>query len=227
MDRSDLDRALLTADRFVNEPLSISLGPAEREQLLGRLGLFGVRLAVSLIRLGSTDTATALAAELMQRSGLPALRNLLATQFAARRDVLKARSALVALEALLHEHPVSQGPALAGAIERITASNHELAELQLLNLLRTGAVNVPPEEADAMERLLGGGGSGLHDRLGLPADSAGPNLRKALEEELGRWQLRAESPLSDRAVVEAARVVVRTCEGLMAELVLIDQTGSR
>ena len=35
---------------------------------------------------------------------------------------------------------------------------------------------------------------------------------------LARWQRRAQSPLSDRAAADRARVVVRSCEGMLARL---------
>ena len=37
-------------------------------------------------------------------------------------------------------------------------------------------------------------------------------------EELGKWRERAESPLSPRPLASAARVAVRTCEGLFADI---------
>ena len=145
---------------------SIPLTSMEREHLLDRFGLFGVRLAVALIRQGAAATATALSTELVRRSGLVELREVLLSQFAQRRDVLKARSALLALESVLHEHPVPDRDVLASELERITAAAHEFAEIRLLNALRAGGVKVKPAEAGEMERLLGAEGTALHVRLG-------------------------------------------------------------
>ena len=50
--REAADELLLTADRFVQRPTTIPLTELEREHLLDRLGLFGVRLATELIRTG-------------------------------------------------------------------------------------------------------------------------------------------------------------------------------
>ncbi len=55
-------------------------------------------------------------------------------------------------------------------------------------------------------------------RLGLPTEAGVDELRRAALDALAVWQRRAESPLSPRAVADAARVVVRTCEGLLAAL---------
>ncbi len=65
-----------------------------RAQLADRFGLFGIRMAVTLIRLGTKDSPT-LAAELVERSGLDELRQVIDIQFGQRADQLKTHSALV------------------------------------------------------------------------------------------------------------------------------------
>ena len=104
---------------------------AERESLLERLGLFGVRLSVALIRQGAAANASALAVELVARSGLDELRSVLLTQFAARRDILKARAALLSLESLLRELPAPTrrpgSPASPSASGRVPTSSPSCA----------------------------------------------------------------------------------------------------
>jgi hypothetical protein len=190
----------------------------EREHLLDRLGMFGVRLSVALIRQGAAPNATALSSELVKRSGLVELRDVLLSQFAERRDVLKARSALLALETVLHEHPVAGADQLTNELERITAGAHEFAEIRLLNALRAGGVKVKPQEGAEMERVLGAEGGAPHIRMDLPPEADVSDIRRALQESIGRWQRRAESPMSSREVADAARVLIRTCEGLLVTL---------
>jgi hypothetical protein len=214
--REDADALCLSADWFASAQTTIPLTPADREHLLDRLGLFGVRLAVALIRQQAAATATALATELVRRSGVKELRDVLLTQFAQRRDVLKARSALLALEAVLRERPVTGSEALASELERLTSSAHELAELRLLNALRAGAIKLKEQESADMERLLGTEGAALHARLGLGPGTDESGIRRALQDTIGRWQRRAESPMSSRDAADAARVLVRTCEGMLA-----------
>ena len=81
--RPQVDALLLTVDRFVDTELD-ELTPMERELLLERFGVFGIRLSVSLIRLGAADHARMLADELWRRSGVEELRLLLGTVFAER-----------------------------------------------------------------------------------------------------------------------------------------------
>lgn len=211
-----LDDLLLSVDRFSATPSTV---PAEqRAELLRRLGLFGVRLACSLVGTGRATTARQLSAALLEASRIGDLRDLLATQFTARRDLLKGRAVLLALGAHVQRCPVPGSGALDVAIERIESSAHELAEVRLLNALRTGAV--PMRDADRLdaERLLGGDGADAHHRLGLEADAGASAIADAVSAALARWQRRAENPLAPAATVDAARVVVRTCEAMATRL---------
>jgi hypothetical protein len=214
----ETDALLLSADRFAHTTTSVNLTPIEREQLLDRFGLFGVRLAVALLRSGAVRNSTDLSEAMVARSGLDELREVLRSQFAARRDVLKARSALLGLEALLRSQPIAGADALAGELERIGAGAHELTEIRLLNALRAGSIDVKAEESEAMERLLGANGSSIPARLGLPESASADQQRAAMLEELSRWQRRAENPLSSREVADAARELVRTCSGIFVQL---------
>jgi hypothetical protein len=223
--REYVDKMLLSADRFTREltlegaPEGVDALPSAvvRRDLVGRLGMFGIRIALPLIRQGSSD-APALAAELVRRSGLQELKDVLAALFTERGELLKARSALVALEAVLRETPVEAGEALLAEVERIMSGAHEFVELGLLGGLRAGVVVLPKDVMTEAERLLGGSGQQPWVRLGLESDASSAQLRTAAIEAMARWRRRAENPLSVRATAEAARVVVRTCEGLIAAL---------
>jgi hypothetical protein len=205
---------LLSADRFVSPDAAVGLTDLERAHLLDRFGLFGVRLSLQLIRNGRADTARELSAELVRHSGLDQLRHVLHAQFTGRADLLKARSALLALEELARTEPGAAGAELAGAVERVQAGAHEFAEIRLLNALRLGAIPARPDEADDLERLLGADGADAPTRLGLDPGADADTLRARLGEELNRWQRRAENPLSTPELQDACRVAVRTCEGL-------------
>lgn len=214
----ETDDLLLSTDRFIHNATSVNLTPIERQHLLDRFGLFGVRLAVALLRSGAVRSSTDLAEAMVARSGLDELRDVLRSQFAARRDVLKARSALLGLEALLRAQPIAGTEALTGELERISAGAHELTEIRLLNALRAGSIDVKSDEAEAMERMLGAHGASIPSRLGLPESASLDQQRAAMLAELARWQRRAENPLSSREVADAARELVRTCSGIFVEL---------
>jgi hypothetical protein len=226
---------LLTADRFANMPddtlgavLPRSDDPlpsaSERRDLLGGFGLFGVGLSFVLFGAGVIATAGQLAAELRRQSGIDRLRGLLLTQFAQRRDTLKARSALAAVEGVLARYPLSSARAFEARVEQLRAGAHAFAELRLLNSLRSGALAFSAAEVADAERLLGISGPRIEVRLGLGegehavAGNRAPSVRTALVAALNRWRARAESPLSAPPEREAARIVVRSCEELFSAL---------
>jgi hypothetical protein len=215
--RAECDALLLTADRFVSRPSTIAITELERAHLLARLGLFGVRISVELIRRGETTSATALSADLTRRSGLNRLRTVLLRQFTDRAKVLKAHSALVSLEAILRAGGCHQPDALRAAAEQITASAHAFEEIRLLDQLRAGSIQVPADQIDELDRLLGGAGHDPASRLGLDDDAPGTAVAAAALEALGRWQRLAEHPLSSRTVQVTARGASRTLEGLLAQ----------
>jgi hypothetical protein len=213
----EMDAALLTADRFTAPAADVAGLDAERRaRLLRRFGVFGLRLGAVLIRQGFGSPA-ALAAELLDRSGLPELQRVVDAQFVQRRDVLKARSALLALRSVLDRAPTPDGQ-LAADVERIFADAHEFAELRLLGALRSRAVTLPGELAADAQVLLGEDGAGTAARLGQPPDAPPAALRDAALAALERWQRRAENPMLSRGATDACRVAVRTCEGLLASL---------
>jgi hypothetical protein len=219
-DRELVDAMLLSADRFVieaGEAAGDVPTVAVRRALLARLGMFGVRIALPLIRQGCTD-ASALSAELVRRSGLAELTETLAALFAERAELLKARSGLLGLDLVVRAFPTAESDLLLGEIERITAGAHEFVELSLLASLRSGTVPLDADSTVEAERILGGSGQKLHVRLGLEEDADPAALRAAATDALTRWRRRAENPVSVRIMADAARVIVRTCEGIIAGL---------
>ena len=217
MDREARERMMLSADRFRRSTDPEGLTVEARTSLLERYGLFGIRLAAVLIRNGFPDP-TPLAHELARRSGLDALLELLDRQFQARAEALKARTAVAAVENLLHTRPRQGTEALAAALERLQASAHEFRELRLLADLRSTAVEISPELAAEAERLIGGQGAAVSLRLGLAPDAGAAELAAEARSCLARWRELAGNPLTARSALETCRVVIRSCEGMLAEL---------
>jgi hypothetical protein len=216
MERVDREKQLLSADRFLHAAGPDGLTRAARAALLERYGVFGIRLSAVLIRNGFT-APTPLANELARRSGLQPLLDLLGRQFQARADALKARTAMVGVETLLRTSPRDGTGELTAALERLQVNAHEFRELRLLAALRTTGTSLPPELANEAEGLIGGWGAASHVRLGLDADVGPGQLAAEARRRLAQWRAIAENPLTDRSAVEVCRVVVRSCEGVVAE----------
>jgi hypothetical protein len=214
----DVEKLLASADRFVDPAADVDVPAVVRRDLLLRFGVYGVRLATTLLRTGAASTAQELSVAMVERSGLDELRRALASLFGERRDVLKARSALLEVDAIVRAAPVTGSVALESELERIEAGAHELTELRLLNLLRAGAIQLPAADVDAALRLLGGEGAGPRRRLATAPDASDADLRAAAEAALAHWRKRAENPILTSEAVHAATALVRTCEGMLARL---------
>jgi hypothetical protein len=218
LEPAEAEELLLTADRFVSRCPDLNLTPADRLALLDRFGLFGVRVCVARLRRGPAPTAGELAGELTELSGLGELRSVLASLFLGRSDVLKCRSALIAVNAIVRAVPVPGGERLAAEVEQRLASTHAFTELRLLAAVRAGTIAGKPDVVAELERLVGGSGTAARLRLGLPGDSGEGEIRRTAHEVLSRWRRRAENPLTPYELSLASRVAVRSCEGILAAL---------
>ena len=217
--RDDTDAMLLSADRFLHAaPHLDALLPRDaRYALLDRFGLFGVRLAITLVRQGS-KSPDLLAEELVRRSGLDDLGSALASRFMERRELLKARSALLAADSVIRREPSREARPLLAEVERILASSHEFAEMRLLAAIRSSAVTLPESHHAEAKRLLGADGTTPARRLGLVDETDPGTLRGVALEALDRWRRLSENPVLSRASADAARTVVRSCEGILHAL---------
>ena len=236
LDRSQTEALLLSADRFTADRIApgsaapgsapggevtagdVTLTPLARRHLLDRFGLFGIRTALPVIRQGRVTSAGELADALEKRSGIVELRQDLLDRFASRRNVLQARSALAAVETLLASAEPAAARRFLPEVERIRSGAHAMAEIRLLNDYRRGLLDLTDEDGLEMERLLGADGDNATDRVGLAPDTDAETVRGELIAAIDRWRRRGEHPLASREVVNAASVLVRTCEGTLAGL---------
>jgi hypothetical protein len=217
LDRAERDQLLLSADRFVRSSTTAAGSVDARSALLDRFGLFGIRLAAVLILSGIADP-TALARELSRRSGLDELVRLIGNQFRVRSSQLKARAALVGVETLLRQRPHAGTETLAASLERIRAGAHEFRELRLLAMARTAGFPLAPELTEEAMRLIGGDGTGVSERLGLPEGAPIDQVRSEALDKVLSWRARSENPFTNRAVADVCQTVVRSCEAIVAQL---------
>ncbi|GIJ79808.1 hypothetical protein SAMN05443287_102609 [Micromonospora phaseoli] len=215
--RAELEPYLLSAERFARGEPPGGLDAAARSALLNRLGVVGIRLATTLVRT-SCGSRAALAAELVRRSGLGELRESINRLFVDRREVLKARSCLAAVEELLRAEPDAGTADLLGALERLLSGAHEFSESRLLAALRDGRLDFDADLAAEARRLAGGDGEGPAARLGVGDDATLGWLWEAATEARWRWQEHAEDPALRLAQRRGAQIVVRSCDGMLADL---------
>jgi signal transduction histidine kinase len=191
--------------RGAGGPLSVA--PAERAV---------ERFAVAEIRSGRAPTRQALAAALVQGSGVPRLRELVAERLVRRADALKSRSVLLTLEDLVRrEPPPVGGDGLRYRLDRIRSGAFELTELDVVDALRAGERDLPDDERCVAERLLGAAGPDPRTRLGLPRGATRQEVAQAAAEQLARWHGRAANPLAGVDMRKTADVLVQVCERML------------
>ncbi|WP_341728762.1 dynamin family protein [Brooklawnia sp.] len=217
LDRPVRERLLVSADRFVRPAAGLRLGERERKDLLARFGLFGVRLATSLIRAGADDS-TRLATQLVQHSGLVELEEFVQLHFQSRAATLKTRGVIDRLEHLVSERPRSGTQPIAAGIEQIRANAHGLRELTLLSSARVTGLGLSPGETDAAVRITGGSGLDAATRLGMPLDATTQELRAKALTEIDLWRSAGQSPMLNRRGADVSRVVIRSLETIASDL---------
>lgn len=212
---AELAKTMLSVDRFVREDSSLPVDAATRAQLLSRFGMFGIRMSVALLSAGVADAA-GLADELLERSGLVALREVIDQNFGQRSELLKAHTALLSLRQFVASNRIAATARIIADIDPLLADNHAFEELRLLSQLHSRSTTLTDEEIASVRRIIGGHGIDAESRLGLTAETAydGPRAAFAAAQ---RWRRRADHPLNDSFTTRACRAAVRSAEGLVAE----------
>jgi hypothetical protein len=218
-DKAELSKAMLSVDRFVRADSPLPVDAATRAQLLERFGMFGLRISIAVLAAGVSDAA-GLADELLERSGLVALRAVIDQQFAQRSDMLKAHTALVSLRRFVEAFPTVATPYVIADIDPLLGDTHAFEELRLISQLHSRPTTLNEEEIVSLRRIIGGSGTQPASRLGLnPEDPhavprEGPRAAFAAAQ---RWRRRAEHPLNDPFTTKACRAAVRSAEAMVAD----------
>jgi hypothetical protein len=215
VDAAEMAKAMLSADRFVREDSSLPVDVATRRQLMDRFGMFGIRISIAVLRSGISDSV-ALADELLERSGLVALHDVIDHQFAQRSDLLKSHTALLSLRRFVEVNRMPATAAIIADIDPLLADTHAFEELRLLSQLRSRPTTLNESEVASLRRIIGGSGTDAASRLGLTAETPydGPRAAFAAAQ---RWRRRAEHPLNDPFTARACRAAVRSAEALVAQ----------
>lgn len=215
-DSADLNKAMLSVDRFVREDSPLPVDATSRGRLLERFGMFGIRISIAVIRSGVSDSV-GLATELLERSGLVALREVIDHQFAQRAETLKAHTALVSLRRFVERFRIAVTPRIIADIDPLLADVHAFEELRLLGQLHSDATTLTDDEIASLRRVIGGSGVDAASRLGLTAAAAADAPRAAFAASQ-RWRRRADHPLNDPFTTRACRAAARSAEAIVVEL---------
>ena len=210
---------MVSTDRFISVESDDLPSPRDRTNLIHRLGLFGIRLALAVIQMGVSD-ATTLADELVRHSGLDELKRVIDVHCRRRHPQLKAHAVLLGLQQLFADHPVPDVVQLAETVDELLADPHPFQEMKLLGRVSSSRINLRSEDRSEMERLLGGSGTTPSERLGI-----GDDQRQHALAALWKWRDYATNPLLDPDTSDACRVTARSCEWIVADLSVSSPVG--
>jgi hypothetical protein len=180
------DLLFFSADLFVRPELPIPV--SGRARLLARLDLFGVRQAVDLLGADPTLGTGELRRKLAERSGVPAVRDLIEHAFRRRADGIKASVALAALAVVAAQAPAPGDrtrirDAVEGLLQRPAA--HQLRLLEAAALVSSGTVPMPAELAAELAGLVSG--ETPAERLGASGSPVAV-LRELALERASTWR---------------------------------------
>ncbi|HTS96613.1 MAG TPA: dynamin family protein [Streptosporangiaceae bacterium] len=206
------------------EQADLPVPAARRQALFSRLGGYGIVLSCGLVRDG-VDRLAVLGAELAERSGLAAFRELLTGHFGNRADLIKLRRAMTVLQ----EQQELMRPALpprarlraddaAAEVTRMGFAEHAFEELTVLQRYYDGQLEFGDGEAAELLRITGEHGTTPAARLGQPASASAEALRARARERFAYWAAYTVDPSHGGPTRRAAQTVQRSYELLIGEI---------
>lgn len=216
------ERLIRDAARFSREYPDVAIAPARRAEVMNRLGRYGVWLANRLLRDG-IDSREALAEELVRRSGVPALRDLIVSHFGNRAYLIKLGTALQQIKraCFMEQQRLSETerPVVArigGQFEEIEEHEQSFQELRVLRSYYEGRTGFTPDEVGQLLEVTGEGGRSCGERLGLGERATIAEMRPVAQERIQYWNRRANDFLGlDSQTLAAARVMARSYERIL------------
>lgn len=216
---AELARRMKSARRFATTPYDdIPVPPEQRAGLVSRLDLYGIWLASALIRDGVTAPRE-LQDELVRRSGLGAVRDLLLSHYASRAALIKVsgavnRSRALCSRAAQESHGGAAAAAAAGRLEAFEVDEHGVAELVLLRqFYRDEAeLGLSPAEGEELLTVCGERGGSCFRRLEADEQTPLPDMVAKAQARVAYWDRRADQFGLASKTLHAARQIRRSYE---------------
>jgi GTPase SAR1 family protein len=217
---------LLDAKCFAEQQFADERYPAagERMRLFERLGIVGVRKAISLLRAG--QPIVAIRSELLAQSNLEKLHEIVTSHFGNRAVLIKIRSALNAARAQAFTLGLQlRGPAqefaqgLVRQIDSIQARETRFREFTVLEKYYRGALDLNPQDLSQLLEVTGEHGISCARRLGVCDDTPIRDLIALAVRRQSAWRLKSTDYWANEEVKETARVLVQSYGEIHGRLV--------
>jgi|GEM_PF-967421 len=234
---SDQQFARLTryVPKFLAEyPLEeIPVSQAERHEIYQQLGLYGVIQAYRLLKSGISDREAypqgnrqQLVAELLNKTGVPELRQLILSHFGHRAFVIKLSKVLQDIAAAyfhyrgqLNGESLQILEAIASKFDALQVQESAFQELEILRSYYAGSLDFDQAEVQQLLQVTGEFGTICSDRLGLENNVTIETMLSTAQTQMNYWNQRANDVMgSDRSTIVAARVLARSYEQILARV---------
>ena len=221
---------LRSADRFATReypdkpeiPIAI-----ERNRVLKRLDLYGIKLACKLISEGVSDREN-LAELLLNKSGIPELRELIISHFGSRAYLIKFNRYLPLIKDLLFRENSKQIDGekaavaeIAKLLDRLECDEfffQNLRELQVLGNLYDKQIQhqleLDESEQQQLLEVTGERGTACAARLGLPPDATLAQMREQIEAKLKYWRSCSADPGNNPIRRQTATIISQSFDRL-------------
>jgi GTPase SAR1 family protein len=217
------DRLIRNVSRFTEKEYpDVLVPPIQRQQVLARLGQYGIWLAYSLIRSGINNQEQ-LVRELVQKSGIEELSSLVISHFGNRAFLIKLGTGLRQIAvASFQQYQQLQGipqqivGEISGKFEALQEREHSFKELEVLRSYYEGKLNFDAEEVQQLLQVTGEYGKSCGERLGLNEGATIPTMLSVASKLVSYWHQRGDDYMAgDRQTVAAAKVIARSYERIL------------
>lgn len=199
------------------EPEDIPVSQEQRDELNQQLGLYGIIQAYHLLNSG-VENREQLIAELIKKTGIPELRQLILSHFGHRAFLIKLGKVLQDIsvnyfQQRLHLKGESREilEAVTSKFDALQAKEHAFQELEVLRSYYDRKLDFDDQEQKQLLEVTGEYGTSCGERLGLGERATVEEMLSVAEERMHYWNQRANDFLgSDRATIAAAKVIERS-----------------
>ena len=203
----------------------IPVSPLLRQDLLARLGQYGINEAYRLIQSGIENRAE-LSSSLLELSGFQEFLKCIESHFGNRSFLIKLHTCFKQVKAACFQvyQKLSRTQRkiideINGQFEAFESKQNAFQEFQILQSYYEGKLAFSKDEADQLLAVTGEYGTSCAERLGMNDNTNVMELISMAEKAKQYWHHRANDFLdTDRTTVFASSILVRSYEGILFHL---------
>ncbi|MCX7745511.1 MAG: dynamin family protein [Clostridia bacterium] len=227
IDPERINSLLLRANNFcTREYPDIPVSPAERTYLYKRMGQYGIFTALDAIR--NRCGKNNLRELVYEKSGIPALANLIKQHFGNRAFLIKIRYIITRVKTLCYElekcntagnpNAMYVCEFIRNEMEKMEVSEHAFRELEVLQLYYNNKVSLEDDEVTDLLNITGEYGYSCEARLGMTKGASIEELLKTARLKSELWNARANQYGNSSFYEKTARVLARSCDVMVHHL---------